>query len=443
MVDRTGAARRSVRARSFSSAGNVTVPLAVGSMTTIKYHYSNCTAAGTTSITARVVYVGAHSVVLEDVAGPLAGTLDADLVALGDEFERVSYPLLLNFGDPLAYDANTDGNGHIVMLFTPRVNASAANLLGFVSACDLYPVQQDPSVAGSNEGEIFYARTVTDTSPTSTSLNGRTEWLRQMPATMIHEAKHITSYAERLSRGATMFEQTWLEEGTAQIASELFGRTLHGNRWRDDAGYTPSLWCEARPTTAGCANGVLVMTNHFTFLTNYLRYFQSKSIVSGAEDSDIYGSAWLFARWLTDTYGGTDEGTFLRSIVQTSTLAGAANVAAVTGKDFPQLLAEFSLMVAADNLPNVQRPFMEPSWNLPDVLTGLSDAGSPPPSPLSLRQNGGGAFIVASRLMGGSAALVRIDVGPSSATQLLNLRASVSTPLTAGSPIGLAVLRIE
>ena len=105
-----------------------------------------------------------------------------------------------------------------------------------------------------------------------------------------------------------MFEQTWLEEGTAQIASELFGRTLHGNGWRSDAGYTPSLLCEARPTTAGCGGGALVMTNHFTFLTNYLRNFQSKSILSGSEDSDIYGSAWLFVRWLTDTYGGADEG---------------------------------------------------------------------------------------------------------------------------------------
>jgi hypothetical protein len=422
----------------------VPVPLAVGSTTTIKYHYSSCTAAATTSITARVVYLGAHAVVLEDVAGPLAGTLDADLIALADQFEKVSYPLLLDFGDPLAYDAKTDGNGRMVILFTPRVNASAANLLGFVAACDLYPVQTDPTVAGSNEGEIFYARTVTDTSSTSTSLDGRPEWLRHMPATMIHEAKHIVSYAERLSRGATVFEQTWLEEGTAQIASELFGRTLRGNGWRSDAGYAPSLSCEAQPATAGCGGGTLVMTNHFTFLANYLRLFQSKSILSGAEDSDIYGSAWLFARWLTDTYGGANEGAFLRSLVQTSTLSGVANVEAATGRKFPQLLAEFSLMVAADNLPNVAGPYVEPSWNLPDVFVGLSGAGSQPPAPLSLRQNSGGSFSVASRgLKGGGAVLIRIDAGGAGATQLLDLRASLSTPLTSASTIGLGVLRVQ
>jgi hypothetical protein len=444
LLERLGAPRRRARGPSFSRSGRVPVPLAVGSTTTIKYHYSSCTAAATTSITARVVYVGAHSVVLEDVAGPLAGTLDADLIALADQFERVSYPLLLHFGDPLAYDASTDGNGHLVILFTPQVNASSANLLGFVAACDLYPRQTDPSVAGSNEGEIFYARTVTDTSSTTTSLSGRREWKRQMPATMIHEAKHIVSYAERLAHGATVFEQTWLEEGTAQIASELFGRALHGNGWRSDAGYAPSLLCEAQPVTAGCGGGALVMTNHFTFLTNYFRLFQNKSILSGADDSDIYGSAWLFARWLTDTYGGTDEATFLRSLVQTSTLAGTANVEAATGKTFPELLAEYSLMVAADNLPNVPAPFVEPSWNLPDVFLGLSGTGSQPPAPLSLRQNSGGPFTVTSRaLKGGGAVLVRIDGGASGATQLLGLRASLSTPLAAASPIGLGVLRIQ
>ena len=55
-----------------------------------------------------------------------------------------------------------------LILFTPKVNALTAGILGFVAACDLYPVSQDPAVAGSNEAEIFYARTVTDTSPGST-----------------------------------------------------------------------------------------------------------------------------------------------------------------------------------------------------------------------------------------------------------------------------------
>ena len=335
VLRRLGAPRRRALAPSYSRTGLPPVPLIVGATAPIKFHYSSCTAAGVSPITARVVFVGTHSVVLEDVAGPLAGKIDADLIAMAQEFETLSYPLLLNFGDPLARDASTDVNGRLLMLFTPRVNALGINLLGFVSACDLYPVSQDPSVAGSNEAEIFYARTVTDTTPGTTSLSGRSQWRRQMPATMIHEAKHITSYVERLSRGATQFEHVWLEEATAQLASEMFGRAIRGNQWRGDATYRETLYCESRPTQAGCADGVIAMSNHIGFLTNYLQNFETKSILSGAEDSDIYGSAWLFARWLVDTYGGSDEGAFLRRLVQTGTLSGTANVEAVSGTTVP------------------------------------------------------------------------------------------------------------
>jgi hypothetical protein len=416
----------------------------VGVTAPLKFHYSSCTASGASPVTARVVFVGTHSVVLEDVAGPLAGKIDADLIAMAQEFESISYPQLLNFGNPLANDANTDVNGRLLMLFTPRVNAIGTSLLGFVAACDMYPATQDPSVAGSNEAEIFYARTVTDTTPGSTALNGRSQWRRQMPATMIHEAKHITSYAERLSRGATQFEQVWLEEATAQLASEMFGRAIRGNQWRGDATYRETVYCESRPTQAGCAEGVIAMSNHIDFLADYLQNFETKSILSGAEDSDIYGSSWLFARWLVDTYGGSDEGAFLRRLVQTRALSGTANVEAVSGRPFAQLLAEFTLMLAADNLPNVTGPFVEPSWNLPDIFAGFAELGSRPPTPLAMRQSTGGTLSVSGRnVRGGGAVLLKLGPIAPGATQLLDLKSTLTTPLPSASTVGLAVVRIE
>jgi hypothetical protein len=362
---------------------------------------------------------------------------------MAQQFEAVSYPLLLNFGDPLARDPTTDANGRIVMLFTPKVNALNGGVLGFVSACDLYPASQDPSVAGSNEAEIFYARTVTDPDPASTSLSGRTEWRRQMPATMIHEAKHVASYAERLARNATQFEQVWLEEGTAQVASELFGRAIHGNVWRGDATYRQTLWCEFRPTVAGCDDGLIALTNHVAFLTDYLQQFETKSILSGAEDIDIYGSAWLFTRWLVDSYGGSDEGAFLRRLVQSGTLAGPANVEAAAGRPFPALLAEFMLMLAADNLPTVAGPYVEPSWNLPDLFAGYAEIGSRPPAPLALRLSSGSISVSGRNVKGGSGVLVRVGPVPAGQTQLLHLMATLTSPLAATSSVALSVLRIE
>jgi hypothetical protein len=444
ILRRLGPPRRSTLAPSYSRAASAPVPLSVGATTTVKFHYSSCTAAGASNVTARVVFVGQRSVVLEDVAGPLAGKLDADLVAMGEQFESVSYPLLLNFGDPLARDQRTDANGRIVMLFTPKVNEVAANILGFVSACDLYPVLQDPSVAGSNEAEIFYARAATDEAPGNATLDGVSQWRRQMPATMIHEAKHIVSYAERLARAATQFEQVWLEEATAQVASEMFGRAIRGNAWRSDATYQQTLYCEARPTTAGCAGGVIAMTNHFAFLSSYLQNFETKSIISGADDSDIYGSAWLFIRWLVDTYGGADEGALLRQLVQNERLTGILNVEAAVGRTFPQLLAEFTLMLAADNLPGVGGPHMEPSWNLPDIFTGSADAGTGVPAPLTMRKATGGVLSVSGRnVKGGGAVLMRFGPAPPGTTQLLELKSTPTAPLAPASTVGMAVLRIE
>jgi hypothetical protein len=444
VLRRLGAPRRRELSPSYSRTGQSPVPLLVGATAPVNFHYSSCTATGATSITARVVFVGTHSVVLEDVAGPLAGKIDADLIAMAQEFETISYPLLLNFGDPLARDASTDANGRIVMLFTPRVNAISSSLLGFVSACDMYPASQDPSVAGSNEAEIFYARTVTDTTPGTTSLSGRAQWRRQIPAMLIHEAKHITSYAERLSRGATQFEQVWLEEATAQLASEMFGRALRGNRWRGDATYRETLYCESRPTEAGCADGVIAMSNHIGFLADYLQNFETKSILSGAEDSDIYGSAWLFARWLVDTYGGSDEGAFLRRLVQTGVLSGAANVEAVSGRQFSQLLAEFTLMLATDNVANVTAPYVEPSWNLPDIFAGYAELGSRPPAPLAMRQSTGGTISVSGRnVKGGGGVLVKLGPIAPGVTQVLELKSTLTTPLPSTSSVGMAVVRVE
>jgi hypothetical protein len=265
-----------------------------------------------------------------------------------------------------------------------------------------------------------------------------------MPATMIHEAKHIASYAERLSRGATQFEQVWLEEATAQVASEMFGRAIRGNTWRGDATYRQTLYCEARPTEAGCADGVVAMSNHFNFLSDYLQRFEAKSILSGAEDSDIYGSAWLFTRWLLDTYGGVDEGAFLRRLVQTATLSGTANVEAVSGRPFSQLFAEFTLMLAADNLPNVSNPQLEPSWNLPDIFAGLAEIGAAPQSPLAIRQSTGGVVSVSGRnVKGGSGVLVKTGPLAAGATQLLELKSSLTAPLPLTSTVGLGVVRIE
>ena len=423
------------------------VPLDVGSTAKINFNYNTCSTPASPVITARVVYVGPKTVVLEDTASALAGKIDADMIALAEEFEAVSYPLLLNFGNPLAWDDSTDKNGRIIMMFTPKVNNEGAGLLGFVQSCDLFRPTDAPQVSASNQAEIFYARVVTDTSPTSRSLDGRSQWRRQMPSTLIHESKHITAFAERFADPRpAVNEEVWLEEATAQVASELYGRAIHGNGWRTNSGYTGVLECEVRPGTPACGQGNFVMGNHFLYLADFLQNLERKTILSATDDNDIYGSSWMFVRWLTDTYGGTNEGTFLRSIVQSVTTSGVINVTTPSGKTWPELLSQFTLMLATDDLPGVSAPFTEGSWNIPEVYAGYNrDLTNPPPaSPLTLRQaNFGTAFQASATLRGGGAMLLRIGAGSPSGTQVLDLHAATGAALPATTNIGIAILRIQ
>src|SRR5258708_950109 len=85
----------------------------------------------------------------------------------------------------------------------------------------------------------------------------------------------------------------WLEEATAQQASELYGRAIHGNGWKTNAGYQDALFCEVRPSSASCNGATFVMGNHFGFLNDYLQNFETKSILSGIDDYDLYGSSSL------------------------------------------------------------------------------------------------------------------------------------------------------
>ncbi len=453
LVRRLGSPRRYPIARSIAGVANtqsqLVVPTTVGATTSINYHFNSCRISSATTITARVVYVGPKAIVLEDNASPLAGKIDADLSALAKEFEDVSFPLLGSFGNVLAYDDSTNKNGHLIMLFTPQVNNQSANLLGFVSACDFYPPSIDPSVSASNQAEIFYARAVTDTSPTSNSINGRPLWRREMPGTLIHESKHILAFGERFQTPViiTAFEQIWLEEATAQQASELYGRAIHGNGWKTNAGYQDALFCEVRPSSASCNGATFVMGNHFGFLNDYLQNFETKSILSGVDDYDIYGSSWLFARWLTDTYAAGNESAFLQSVVKNYNVTGVDNVVSVTGKTWPELLSQFTLMLLADDLPNVPKQFQELSWNLPAVFAGYNGdfPSSRSLSPLAPRQAPFATNFTASlsSIKGGGAMLLRINASGNVGSQLLDLHDFSGQPLDPTSNIGIAVLRIQ
>jgi Big-like domain-containing protein/IPT/TIG domain-containing protein len=432
-----------------SSASLAPVPLTVGAMTSLKFRTTLNTCSAFKTVRARVVYVGTKNVVLEDSIAPLATTMDADLSDIGREFDDVMYPILTqNFGDPLAYDAQTDNNGRILMFFTPRVDSiSAGGLQGFVSACDLFPPSADPLVAGSNQAEIFYARVPKN----ATQL---TDFRRDMKGTVIHESKHITANAEKFASPLEAIpEESWLEEGTAQIATELYARTrpqYEGVTWKSNATYLQTVYCDVRPTFAGRCNGAqFLMADHMAELHDYYRANETKSYLSRASsDITIYGSAWKFARWATDQYG-TSESAFLKSIVLETQLSGVANIEDKTHRPFAELSGWFTLALLADDYPGFTPPtdakYTFPSWNIPDIFSGLAQdfPQSFFTAPLNTHFVTFGDFNVAvPAVAGGSGSLFTL-YGTQSGAQAVGVRASGGGSPDPSTPLRIVFLRVQ
>ncbi len=415
------------------------------------------------SVRARVAYVGPKIIILEDTTNELYGQMNAEYLAIGAEFDQNMFGFLSNFGDPLVLDSLTDNNGRAIALFTKRVNefelSGGGSLLGFVTSCDFFP-QTDPvpgnACASSNEGEYFYAFV-----PNPNGVRGRFSldtWKRFARGTMIHEMKHIVMFAERIARDANNAEETWLEEATAQQASELWARQKYGRVQRDDIRWAQGPTCDYATVSPSCPDPVEGIGHHFQFL--YLHYdnSESKSFINNS-DNIIYGSSWLFSRWLTDQFDNGNEPMFLQQLVQQQNDRGITNVEARTGKQWRDLLAQFSMAVLADNYPNatITNPLYRiPSWNTRDVFAGMNanlvfrnQDGSTTPAfprawPLNVRTASFGNLPSGARnvisLPGGG--FVAWDVsGPQSQPQVFALRATNGGVVQ--SNVGMVIVRVQ
>lgn len=241
------------------------------------------------TVQARVVYAGTHAIMLEDVQAPLAGTMDGEYRSVGEEFDRTTYDVITNnFGDPMAMDHTLGGPGRVTMLFTPAVNDMGPT--GFVVSCDFYPTT---SVASSNQREMFYAVV-----PTSSAAGygdfTQYLWRHIIRGTIAHETKHIASMAEHFARQTPQLEESWLEEGTAMHAMEIWARTVTPMTWKGGSGYGSALYCDVRPNWPSCNNQPYTMFDHFAYLHDFLTPSERHTPLGSTDPSDasFYGSAW-------------------------------------------------------------------------------------------------------------------------------------------------------
>ena len=409
----------------------------------------------------RVVYSGVKLVILEDNASPRAGQMDAEYVKLGEEFDQTMYDQLREFGDPLVVDSALDNNGRMLALFTPRVNNYQLNgqtnqILGFVTLCDFFPraplTLPDgtvvPPCPSSNEGEAFYAIVPDAAAGWSISL-----WRRLMRGTLIHEAKHVSSYAWRYFYDASFLEETWLEEATAQAASEIWARNMYQRGVKQDLGWADGPQCDYAPVGGGCPDPAEGILHHFGFLYDHYEKLESKSILDdpfGPLDAVIYGSSWSFVRYVADAFS-TSEGALFGALNKVQNDRGVANVVSRSGKPFSELLGMFSLASTADNYPGatITDPKLRlPSWNSRDLFANMSanlTSGGSPAYPLAWpmvarRVSFGNFNSVVNDLRGGGWAAWELT-----GTQSGPLAMAIRSPTGGTAPplIGMTILRLQ
>ena len=334
----------------------------------------------------KVIYVGTKGVIYEDTLNTIRSTTNAALAGyydrLGRLFDQDHYNVVKdNFGDPLLRDAVTDNDGRVSMVFSERLNNTGA--AAFVSGCDQYPTTV---FKGSNFGQVFYSTVPTSAALSPTSTASPDGWYSFIGRTVVHELKHIAALSARTASGFTS-EESWLEEGTARQAEELWARNYFENTaWKSDKGYGTAadggLFCDFHPENATC-NGLDAlrrpswgMRRQFSELLPKLQEPWNYSIFgdgTGQTGSTFYNTVWSLLRFGVDRYG-TNEATFFKAITSATT-SGLTNLTAVTGTSADNLVGLWTLALYADNYPGLASPSADiqiPTWNFRSIYASLN-----------------------------------------------------------------------
>lgn len=360
---------------------------AVGDRRVFFYNFNSCSDS-TQRITARAVYAGTRAVIWEDTTNAVqtggAGSMGTWYTKLGQQFDAEQYGIVQGtFGDPLRRDAQTDADGRLHMVFTNRLNGSGA--AAYVTACDQFP--RGPGLYGSNFGEFFYGMVPTQSALDVNSTAAPDGWYAFMGRTVVHEVKHIASMAARVANNASSFEESWLEEGTARHAEEVWVRQyLHLVPWKGNTGFgtaaSGGVFCDFMLSDATCnANDALHrpawgVRRQFNELLPKLQQPWNWSPFgdgAGQSGSVFYQTTWSLVRYAIDRYG-TSDATFLSALTDAST-TGIANLVVRAGTSFDNLLGGWGLALYADDYPGLASPSPDiqfATWNLRSIYGGLN-----------------------------------------------------------------------
>ncbi len=298
------------------------------------------------TVTAQLTYVGSDLLLYVDTRTPDGGFSPGALTQFGAYFDQILYPIdTAAFGPP----TDVDGNGHVIMLMSPAVNAGTPRdvcaaqsyVAGFFNGED-FNGSSDPN---SNQGEIFYS-IVADPQGTYGCAHTTAEMSSVEPGVFLHELQHLISYAQHVVVEHGKPAAGWLDEGMSLVAEEL------GSKYYE---------AKCPPPACRSAPDQLLPDSSEGFARNFMldsyRYATNPDTVSITQASDgslglaWRGGAWALMRWLGDHMPSG----FYRRLESTQGNGPAAIESASDGQSFASLFANFGLALYTDSLPGMPR----------------------------------------------------------------------------------------
>ncbi|TGK01861.1 peptidase M30 [Leptospira langatensis] len=197
-----------------------------------------------------------------DVYGSSGLETALDYGNVSQEFDTKIYPRL---GDAFGYSEDIDGDGKVAILVTDIQDGAQPGgsfVAGFFDPVDFYPDNSAYPVR-SNFSNILYMDGVQLVDLRNTDmLQGKPDTFL---ATVAHEYQHLIrfQYESRILASGGGRDETWINEGTSEVAADI-------------AGYSPQMSrinCYRGRTSGSCARGVngsaIFGTENFSSLVDY------------------------------------------------------------------------------------------------------------------------------------------------------------------------------
>lgn len=393
-----------------------------------------------TPVNAKLRYSGTRVLVYMDTLTASSLTT-AEITAMGAVYDGSLVPAVNTaFGD----GSDIDGNGRVIFLLTPTVNAlvtsTACQTSGFVRGF-FYSHDLSSTASTSNRGEIFYAF-VPDETECWSCAHPKADVLANLPPTFIHELQHMVSFGEHAIKRGGASEEVWLNEGLSHMAEEL-GSLVFEARF-------PAPTGRVNPAQIFPDSSAPYITPNVLYSYRYLFSSGIYSITRCAPGTfcslSERGGTWLFLRWLADHQSPT----FFRSLVGTN-LVGRANLEAVAGRSTTSLLGEFAVAVSADSVVGQARSATPAalrfsSRNLRRIYKGLFDTvgllgGVSRPFPIEPLTLTPGATLTGT-MRPGTFLTYRLRIPASMPSAVLRMSATDGTAFTNDAGAQVSVLRL-